>query len=491
MKREDEVGPLIHESGMGSGAIWDGLGRLAVLPEWLTAATQPERVRAALAAVVPELAAGDCVLRECVPERLRLKSEAWTVTYRATVSGEGEHWRDVCLGGRLCAPGQARPGRAASAGAFGSDDWRGVVPDLGLDLHTEASDDALPALSRLTDPDQARVLLEEAIRTCSPYADFGVAGCTPVVARYSRGSRCTVVYKLDYPPETRNRPWPAVVAKAYRGDKGRNAYTAMHKLWGSDLGRSKVVALAEPLAYLPDLRVLVQSAIPGDQTLKELIRSTLSRGTAEALRELDDIVAKTAEGLAALHDSGINHGEVASLDDELADVHRLVTRLAGPIPGVADAATPWLARITSLAARHPSDSFRPAHRSFRPAQVLVDERGIGFIDFDGYCQAEPALDIAQFCASVRSDGISPAGTGSTPPSTSAMEADLSVLDHVCERFRSCYEAILPVSRVRVMLWETLHMLTSVLHAWTKAQPAFLPGRMLILERHLRAAGLRS
>src|SRR5690606_41329562 len=69
-----------------------------------------------------------------------------------------------------------------------------------------------------------------------------------------------LLYHLEYPPEAaQERGWPAVVvAKTYRGDKGQNAYDAMRALWRSPLGTSPTVRIAEPLAYLPELSVLVQ-----------------------------------------------------------------------------------------------------------------------------------------------------------------------------------------------------------------------------------------
>jgi hypothetical protein len=178
-------------------------------------------------------------------------------------------------------------------------------------------------LPSLTDPDQARALLEESIRRGpGAYSDIRIAAAAPRVARYKPNSRCTIVYRLDYPanlgPE---RHWPdLVVAKTYRGDSGQNAYVGMRALWGSPLATSEKVSIAEPLAYLPALKVLVQGPVREEQTLSDLLRGALGSGTPEVMAELQDYLRKTAAGLAKLHHSGVRCGTAWGWTDEPATV---------------------------------------------------------------------------------------------------------------------------------------------------------------------------
>jgi aminoglycoside phosphotransferase (APT) family kinase protein len=117
------------------------------------------------------------------------------------------------------------------------------------------------------------------------------------------------------------------------------------------------------------------------------------------------------------------------------------------VPELAGGAAPLLARVEDLAGRHPADPAVPAHRSFRPAQVLLADGRIGFIDFDGICQAEPAIDVALFLL-VKGVGLVESLAG-----------------------RDVGQAA----------WEEMH-------TWTKVKPTKLPPTMLLLARHL-AAGL--
>ena len=315
-----------------------GLQRFAALPDWLAAAVQPERVRAALARRVPEFAAGELRLLRCEPEHPRLKAGRWAAQYRLTIErpGSGER-RSVRLRGRLHPPGTAAPAAPAAGAAFGAEGWRCYLPELRLELWPQPPEAAPPALPLLTEPEAARALLERSIRSGSPrYRDLRLRACTPSVVRHRLGRHCTVVYRLTYPAGlAAGRGWPdLVVAKAYHGDEGRTAYAAMRALWHSPLRTGGVVSIAEPLAYVPELRVLVQGPVRGDRTLKQLIPAALRAGTPGALAELDGYVRRAAAGLAALHRSGAAPGPTWS-----SPRRTTATRAEPPLPPCAPCGT--------------------------------------------------------------------------------------------------------------------------------------------------------
>jgi Ser/Thr protein kinase RdoA (MazF antagonist) len=192
-------------------------------------------------------------------------------------------------------------------------------------------------------------------------------------------------------------------------------------------------------------------------------------------------VTKTAVGLAALHGSGVEHGELVTWDEEAADVAEVAERLAELAPETAGAVDAYLAALQRVAAEHPADPVGPAHRSFRPAQVLLAGGGIAFIDFDGLCTAEPAIDVALFRAALRDATLRHA-----PDDAASRRVREQAVGSVCEDFLAAYEATAPISRARVALWEGLYLLTFVLHCWTKVRPARIAGRMDLLMSHLTA-----
>jgi hypothetical protein len=472
------------------------LDRLGDLPGWLTAPMHPEPVVAALQRHVPEFASGQLTIRRCKPDRLRLKGTVWEALYVLTVDEQDmQASREILLAGILTPPDSERADMP-SGGPFGSQGWRVYLPELRLDLWISFEDAALETLPVLSDGEQARALLEQGIRACSPaYAHMRIARAQPRVARYKPGSRATIVYELEYADvSVAGSGWPKlVVAKTYSKDKGKNAYEAMSKLWASPLSKGDVVSIAEPLAYIPEHKVLVQGPVRGDRDLKDLVKETLRANTPAALAVLHAITRKTGAGLAALHQSGARHGQTITWEDELDEIRSEVDKLAAVFPWFAEAVNPLLAHLELLAGEIPADPIVPAHRSFRPQQVLLDQDKIGFIDFDGFCLAEPALDIALFRASAKEFGINTSPSDKHKefeyPNEQARLARLAEMDALCETFLAEYELYAPVSRQRVALWEALDLLTVVLRCWTKVKPHQLGNALLMLESQLNDSGL--
>lgn len=476
--------------------ILNSVRAFAHLPDWLVGAVQGERVRSVLTRSIPEFALGNLILQGCRAKHWLLSDDGtgWTGTYHVTIAEPGSGPSQVVrLLGMLIPPDQATPDATATAVAFGSDGWRTYVSELRLLLQMPLPDTQLEPLSRLTDPEQARALLEQSIRAHAPaYSDLRIESCRPQVLRYHPGLRCTIGYHLTYTSDRASgQSWPTfVVAKTYDGEKGRNAYDCMQALWDSPLARSAAVRIAEPLAYVPELKLLVQGPIPAEQTLQELLESALHADTLEMLADLDDYMRKAAIGLAELHSAGVGIGKVHDWKDELAGVRAFVQRLAVAVPGLARAATPLFTRLEALATLCPSDSPVPTHGTFRPSQVLLDQGQIGFIDFDSFCQAEPAMDLALFRVAMIDMGMSALRREEHSATETMLKRvrveRLAQLETIADHFLAHYAALRPISRPRVALWEAMNILELVLRSWERIKPMRLNHTILMLERHLRA-----
>jgi aminoglycoside phosphotransferase (APT) family kinase protein len=222
--------------------------------------------------------------------------------------------------------------------------------------------------------------------------------------------------------------------------------------------------------------------------LKGLTRSAFAAGTPEALSELSAYIDKTAVGLAELHASGVTSGATVAWADVVADVEQTVDRAASVAPELIPAAAPLLTRLQEQAGGDPPDALVPTHGSFRPNQVLLNAGDIGFIDFDRFGQAEPALDIASFRTAVRDAGRLDADPDAAESGDDDRRARIEHLDELCDRFLDGYAARVPVSRERVRLWEALGLFTTVLNSWTKME-AGLAARLELLLSYLQASGL--
>ena len=227
--------------------------------------------------------------------------------------------------------------------ALGSKDWHAVIPDLNLELWIKQPEAVLSALGMLTDPEQSRQYLMRTIRAGSAnYRDLEIQACHPRIARYKPGSRCTIVYQLDYAPRAADHHrWPElVVAKTYRKEKGQAAYESMQAFWNSPLSSSNAVKIAEPLAYDSELRVMIQGPIRQEKTLKDMTVLTVKAGTKEAFDQLTDTMRRTARGLAELHKSGAALDTVYGWENDEAQVRETIEDLSLSLPSICHGCLP-------------------------------------------------------------------------------------------------------------------------------------------------------
>ena len=93
-------------------------------------------------------------------------------------------------------------------------------------------------------------------------------------------------------------------------------------------------------------------------------------------------------------------------------------------------------RLEHLADAVPTGPLVPTHRSFRPAQVLIDGGDIAFIDFDGLCTAEPAIDVALFRAALRDATLRHA-----PDDPASRRVREQAVSSACDEFLAAYEGM--------------------------------------------------
>jgi aminoglycoside phosphotransferase (APT) family kinase protein len=119
--------------------------------------------------------------------------------------------------------------------------------------------------------------------------------------------------------------------------------------------------------------------------------------------------------------------------------------------------------------------------------VMIDGQQIGFIDFDDFCMAEPALDVGLFCSAICDIGMN-AGDNAFFADRTARLARLDQLDTLCEVFIAEYAQHASLSRQRVVLWQALDFLRNCLHYWIKVKPSEPDSSMLVLDRLLTDLG---
>ena len=457
---------------------FEGVDVFARPPEWLLNALDG-KVADSLRALPEVRAAGG--LSSCRAVGLRLTGAGWSVWYDVTLAGAEARDRTVTLSGSLDPTRIPRSGTAevspvsGVALPFGHPAWSATLPDLGLEVRM-ADGASLPALALLAEPSRARALLEQAL-DAQACPGIRISACEPRIVRQAHGERVTLVVQLRYGPGA-DPGWPqAVVAKAHRGEEAAHAFAAMRALWETDLSSGRVVTIAEPLAFIPEHRVLVQRLVPGERTLSDLLVAAAPDGEGPAMDRLLEALRRTADGLVALHSCGVHYGEVRTPAALLRRLGTTLRRLAWTVRSMAGVAEQLIPPLEQRARDLPSDLPRPAHGGFRPAQVLVRDSGVAFLDFDGYCVAEPAFDIGRFRARLREVGLAAPG-GRHPPLSPARRA---VVDELAEVFLDRYEDQCSVSRERVALWEDVELATALAQTLPRGQLDRIPPLLSLLD----------
>ena len=213
--------------------------------------------------------------------------------------------------------------------------------------------------------------------------ETALAGAT--VVRHKPGRRCTVRYDVD----GGGRLW----GKAYASRRGPDVYARLARVAAATREDPRV-RVPEPVAYLPELQLLLLREVEGEAATPLLLAG-------------DETLAEhIAEALFALHACRAQLGREHALPDELEPLAGRVERIAGARPALARAARHCLA----LAQQPPTATwrYRTVHRDFYDEQVLVSPAGIAFVDLDDSAESEPALDVANFLAHLRLLGAPPA-----------------------------------------------------------------------------------
>lgn len=249
---------------------------------------------------------------------------------------------------------------------------------------------ALKGAERALDRERARRLLRE---TCAAagWRILDVHDLEVVKAR--AGRRVTVRYEtLAAQPGKPPRRW-TLYGKLYRSRGGERVHAALRYLHSSPRAGLR---FPESLGYHPHRRFLLLGAVEGTPLDRRLVGE-------DALLCL----VLLARGVTTLHTIPAPDPATAPLrvHDAAAEVEVLeqaLTRVeaAGWEPALVAGYREAHRRVCELLRAGAPAGSLPAliHRDLYPAQVLLQEEGVGLIDLDELALGEPELDLGNFGA---------------------------------------------------------------------------------------------
>ncbi len=261
--------------------------------------------------------------------------------------------------------------QAAGPAGFASAPSGAAEAGLGLAL-----DSALPQLEVLRSVSAMQPRLRAAL------AEPALRLLDIRMMRHKPGRRCLLRYDL----RTRAGTPVWLAGKSFASTRGPRVYE-LHRQIHQARAMGPAVQVPRALAYLPDVKLLLLSSLPGGP-----LESRLLAG--------DELPARAmAAALAALHGSGLELEREHSLERELSQLRRRVITLAEARTELASTMVPLLDRLERelepWAARWRR---QPVHRDCYHEQFLWGSEGLAALDFDDAAMSDPCLDAGNLLA---------------------------------------------------------------------------------------------
>jgi hypothetical protein len=329
----------------------------------------------------------------------------------------------------------------------------GIIEALGMALSVFPVNAALPTLVDATNPDR----ISEILRSLP-----AIGGHPAVVAielvRLRRTRGCVLRYRLR----------PGGDHAVIYGKVGTASAAA-----APEVVRAGLDGLARH-APPPGNGSIQIPRVLGHSTELDLTLVASVRGRRPDLRdeaELNAAVDGAALFAAWLHGSGLGFGKMRTVEFELARAGQAVQQISQDAPDLAGWLTSIVDSLRAVAPPTPTESLSVAHGDFTPSQILLDGSGIGVLDFDGLCHAEPAFDLGRFTAYLRA-ALAKAGNGNG--------------DALASRFLDKYRAAggRPTPEGRVEIYEITSLVRMAAHSWQQLKPARLRLACALVERQL-------
>jgi hypothetical protein len=279
------------------------------------------------------------------------------------------------------------------------------VPELRLGVQLFPLDRALPGMIEATGTECRRL-----IAPFLPECDAGeqLEEARAEVLRYRPERRCTIRYRvrLGGPSGPVER---VVFGKVFAHEHGAAVLRDMRQLWAA-ASKSRCFRVPEPLGYDAERRLLFMRESAGRDDLARWIKCLerqrpLPDGVS--IDELTGWMARAAEALVDLQQSGVRPHGARTFESLLADARADVSLVRETYPALASEIGAVLDRFADRPA--PGGTLVPAHGSFRHTQLLRHGDTLVFLDWDDLVGASAALDAATFVARLRHRSVTRPG----------------------------------------------------------------------------------
>jgi hypothetical protein len=361
----------------------------------------------------------------------------------------------------------------------------GTIDALHMAVFAFPLDADLPVLMGATDRQALAPLLSAALQGLRG-PGFAVEDCRVELVDYGRQQRATLRYRIRGRAAGATTAEDVVVYGKVTGD-GSGALAGPISValreWQPHSPIGYRFNVPQVLAWIPELQLSLLEAIPGESLIGDALKGQLrGKPVAAGPMSLDQMIDACARIAATLHTSGSQLGRRRTFEDELASLRRELAYLQPISPELGARLESWLDEIARVATRSQPLPLCFNHGDYTYGQLLFDGSGSGLVDFDSVCQAEPALDLAQFLTYVR---VASLKTKLTPDATRAL------IEQLGQRFLDTYAGLVggDARRLaeRVAIYKALSLVRRTMRSWQKFKPGRIESALALLEEEL--AGL--
>jgi hypothetical protein len=255
---------------------------------------------------------------------------------------------------------------------------------LGQNQKADGKDDLAQRALALTTNEFVQ---QRIVPSLSAWGLNGYADCSTAVLQNTGTGRLTLRYAFG--PNV-------VIGKMFSDHLGSQSFETTVCLWNSGFNHDSRYQVPEPIAFFPDVNLLLMRQVPGIPMTAAL---EPDRG-----HELVSYCSKAAQWLAELHRSSPLFGKVETQVQSLK-LFRLATRLVKAaslrreqLDLLRDLLDLISGRILALSSRR---TLVQTHGRYHHDHVFVSNAATAVIDLDRCCPSDPAKDVAEFISVLR------------------------------------------------------------------------------------------
>lgn len=217
-----------------------------------------------------------------------------------------------------------------------------------------------------------------------------VKSCQVTPVRYKPGARCVFRYDLDTASGRQ-----VFFGKLLR-EGAEQLLATISALHAASEAAPDLPRIPAPLAYWPEVHMLIQPAVAGGEELNTRAFDPAENG------DVRERWLRAAGGrLAALHGLKGIDGPRRTLAEDLEELHEYVAPMAIADGALAGRYQETLDRLLALAQGRAEPAPVASHGTFRTDQFMIENGALVMIDLDSFCWSDPARDIGNFLAYLR------------------------------------------------------------------------------------------